>query len=40
MLDLNEDTNWRELESLYRLNESVYDFRLNYNVSLEDWMNF
>ncbi|KAH0619134.1 hypothetical protein JD844_018827 [Phrynosoma platyrhinos] len=40
LLDLNEDINWPELESLYRLNESVYDFRSNYNVSLEDWMNF
>lgn len=40
LLDLNEEVNWPELESLYRLNESVYDYRLNYNVSLEDWMNF
>lgn len=38
-LDLNEEENWPELESLYRLNGSVYNFRLNC-VSLEDWMNF
>lgn len=37
---LHEDTNWPELESMYRLNANVYDFRKNYNVSLEDWINF
>lgn len=38
-LHLCEDTNWPELESLYRLSGNVYDFRTNSNVSLEDWTN-
>lgn len=39
-LHLRADTNWPELESMDRLNANVYDFRKNYNISLEDWINF
>lgn len=38
-LHLHEDTNWPELESLYRLDENVSDFRKNHRVSLENWKN-
>lgn len=39
-LHLREDTHWPELESMYRLNDNVCDFRENYSVDLEDWINF
>ncbi|XP_058859684.1 extracellular sulfatase Sulf-2-like isoform X2 [Acipenser ruthenus] len=35
-----EHLHWLELETLYRLDEHAYDFKLNFNVSPEDWMNF
>ncbi|MGH0177298.1 UNVERIFIED_CONTAM: hypothetical protein FKN15_010120 [Acipenser sinensis] len=35
-----EHLHWLELETLYRLDEHTYDFKLNFNVSPEDWMNF
>ncbi|KAG9332580.1 hypothetical protein JZ751_014678 [Albula glossodonta] len=39
-LDTPGETNWLELETLYRLDEHAYDLKLNFNVSLEDWTNF
>lgn len=40
VLHLCEDTDWPELESMYRLNDNVCDFRENYTINLEDWINF
>ncbi|XDV45627.1 hypothetical protein PO909_013691 [Leuciscus waleckii] len=45
--DVPEDTdlfpgesNWSELEPLYRLDEHAYDLKLNFTLSLEDWAHF
>ncbi|XP_065607886.1 extracellular sulfatase Sulf-1 isoform X2 [Cyrtonyx montezumae] len=34
------DINWQGLEDLYRVNESVYEHRYNYRLSLADWSNY
>lgn len=34
------DINWQGLEDLYRVNESVYEHRYNYRLSLADWTNY
>ncbi|XP_023401524.1 extracellular sulfatase Sulf-1 isoform X2 [Loxodonta africana] len=34
------DTNWQALEDLYSVNESVYEYRQNYRLSLVDWTNY
>ncbi|XP_025726482.1 extracellular sulfatase Sulf-1 isoform X1 [Callorhinus ursinus] len=37
---LAADVNWQGLEDLYRVNESVYEDRQNYTLSLVDWTNY
>lgn len=32
--------NWQGLEDLYSMNESVYEYRYNYRLSLADWTNY
>ncbi|XP_074753782.1 extracellular sulfatase Sulf-1 isoform X1 [Athene noctua] len=34
------DINWQGLEDLYSVNESVYEYRYNYRLSLADWTNY
>ncbi|XP_073085757.1 extracellular sulfatase Sulf-1 isoform X7 [Manis javanica] len=34
------DVNWQGLEDLYRVNESIYEYRQNYRLSLVDWTNY
>lgn len=34
------DVNWQGLEDLYSVNESVYEYRQNYTLSLVDWTNY
>lgn len=34
------ESNWSELEPLYRLDEHAYDLKLNFTLSLEDWAHF
>uniref|UniRef100_A0A8C3PUI0 Sulfatase 1 n=1 Tax=Chrysolophus pictus TaxID=9089 RepID=A0A8C3PUI0_CHRPC len=38
--DFTGDINWQGLEDLYRVNESVYEHRYNYRLSLADWTNY
>lgn len=37
---LTGDVDWRGLEDLYSVNESVYEYRYNYRLSLADWTNY
>ncbi|XP_069322498.1 extracellular sulfatase Sulf-1 isoform X2 [Eulemur rufifrons] len=37
---LTADTNWRGLEDLDSGNESIYEYRQNYRLSLADWTNY
>ncbi|XP_051700513.1 extracellular sulfatase Sulf-1 isoform X2 [Oryctolagus cuniculus] len=37
---LPANTNWQGLEDLYRVNESIYEDRQNYRLSLADWTNY
>lgn len=37
---LTADVNWQGLEDLYRVNESIYEYRQNYRLSLVDWTNY
>uniref|UniRef100_A0A8C7BEH0 Sulfatase 1 n=1 Tax=Neovison vison TaxID=452646 RepID=A0A8C7BEH0_NEOVI len=37
---LAADVNWQGLEDLYSVNESVYEYRQNYTLSLVDWTNY
>lgn len=34
------DIDWQGLEDLYSVNESVYEYRYNYRLSLADWTNY
>ncbi|XP_056188246.1 extracellular sulfatase Sulf-1 isoform X3 [Falco biarmicus] len=34
------DINWQGLEDLYSVDESVYEYRYNYRLSLADWTNY
>lgn len=34
------ESDWSELEPLYRLDEHAYDLQLNFTLSLEDWAHF
>ncbi|XP_056588754.1 extracellular sulfatase Sulf-2b isoform X1 [Triplophysa dalaica] len=34
------ESNWSELEPLYRLDEHAYDLKLNFTLSLDDWAHF
>lgn len=38
--NFTEDVNWQGLEDLYSVNESLYEYRYNYRLSLEDWTNY
>ncbi|XP_042522903.1 extracellular sulfatase Sulf-1 isoform X1 [Dipodomys spectabilis] len=38
--NLPADTNWQGLEELYSVNESIYEDRHNYSLSLLDWTNY
>lgn len=37
---LTADINWQGLEKLYSVNESIYEYRQNYRLSLVDWTNY
>lgn len=37
---LTTDNNWQGLEELYSVNESIYEYRQNYRLSLVDWTNY
>lgn len=37
---LPADINWQGLEGLYSVNESIYEYRQNYRLSLVDWTNY
>lgn len=37
---LPADVNWQGLEDLYGVNESIYEYRRNYRLSLVDWTNY
>lgn len=37
---LAADVNWQGLEDLYSVNESIYEYRQNYRLSLVDWTNY
>lgn len=37
--NLIADVNWQGLEDLYGVNESVYEYRQDYRLSLGDWTN-
>lgn len=37
---LTADINWQGLEELYSVNESIYEYRQNYRLSLVDWTNY
>ncbi|KAM4865226.1 extracellular sulfatase Sulf-1 isoform 2-T5 [Thomomys bottae] len=39
-VSLPADTNWQALEELYSVNESIYEDRHNYSLSLLDWTNY
>ncbi|TRY54070.1 hypothetical protein DNTS_034496 [Danionella cerebrum] len=34
------ESNWSELEPLYRLDKHAYDLKLNFTLSLDDWAHF
>ncbi|XP_048696855.1 extracellular sulfatase Sulf-1 isoform X2 [Caretta caretta] len=38
--NFTEDINWQGLEDLYSVNESLYEYRYNYRLSLDDWTNY
>ncbi|XP_074997781.1 extracellular sulfatase Sulf-1 isoform X1 [Calonectris borealis] len=38
--DFTGDIDWQGLEDLYSVNESVYEYRYNYRLSLADWTNY
>ncbi|XP_019383319.1 PREDICTED: extracellular sulfatase Sulf-1 isoform X1 [Gavialis gangeticus] len=38
--NFTEDVNWQGLEDLYSVNESLYEYKYNYRLSLEDWTNY
>ncbi|XP_072460898.1 extracellular sulfatase Sulf-1 isoform X2 [Notamacropus eugenii] len=38
--NFTEDINWQGLEDLYSVNESSYEYRYNYKLSLVDWTNY
>ncbi|XP_007487063.2 extracellular sulfatase Sulf-1 isoform X1 [Monodelphis domestica] len=38
--NFTEDINWQGLEDLYNINESSYEYRYNYKLSLVDWTNY
>lgn len=37
---LTADINWRGLEDFYSVNESIYEHRQNYRLSLVDWTHY
>lgn len=37
---LPADVNWQGLEDLYGVNESIYEYRRSYRLSLVDWTNY
>ncbi|XP_006634054.2 extracellular sulfatase Sulf-1 isoform X1 [Lepisosteus oculatus] len=38
--NFTDDVNWQGLEDMYSVNESLYEYRNNYSLSLDDWTNF
>lgn len=38
--NFTEDVDWKGLEDLYSVNESLYGYRNNYRLSPEDWANY
>ncbi|XP_053571079.1 extracellular sulfatase Sulf-1 isoform X2 [Bombina bombina] len=38
--NFTEDVDWKGLEDLYKVNESLYGYRNNYRLSLDDWVNY
>ncbi|XP_034618951.1 extracellular sulfatase Sulf-1 isoform X2 [Trachemys scripta elegans] len=38
--NFTEDIDWQGLEDLYSVNESLYEYRYNYRLSLDDWTNY
>ncbi|XP_053323735.1 extracellular sulfatase Sulf-1 isoform X2 [Spea bombifrons] len=38
--NFTEDVDWKGLEDLYNVSESLYGYRNNYTLSLEDWANY
>lgn len=40
MPNLAADVNWQGLEDLYSVNESVYEYRQDYTLSLDDWSHY
>ncbi|XP_039378789.1 extracellular sulfatase Sulf-1 isoform X3 [Mauremys reevesii] len=38
--NFTEDIDWQGLEDLYSVNESLYEYRYNYRLSLDDWANY
>ncbi|XP_075439856.1 extracellular sulfatase Sulf-1 isoform X2 [Ascaphus truei] len=38
--NFTEDVDWKGLEDLYSVNESLYGYRNNYRLSLDDWANY
>ncbi|XP_049637757.1 extracellular sulfatase Sulf-1 isoform X1 [Suncus etruscus] len=38
--NLTTDVNWQGLEDLYSVNESIYEYRQDYRLSLGDWTNY
>lgn len=38
--NLTADVNWQGLEDLYSVNESIYEYRQDYRLSLGDWTNY
>lgn len=38
--NLTANVNWQSLENLYSVNESIYEYRPNYRLSLDDWANY
>lgn len=40
LANFTDNINWQGLEDLYSVNESVYEYRYNYRLSLADWTNY
>ncbi|KAM4028313.1 uncharacterized protein ACNLHF_023722 [Anomaloglossus baeobatrachus] len=38
--NFTEDVDWKGLEDLYSINESLYGYRNNYRLSPDDWANY
>ncbi|CAJ0940286.1 unnamed protein product [Ranitomeya imitator] len=38
--NFTEDVDWKGLEDLYSINESLYGYRNNYRLGLDDWANY